>query len=60
MNNDKANHPKHFQYLGRMVTVYPTYIIIDGIKISRSRLSFAFQLELAKALRLHEESICRK
>ena len=50
MNNDKANHPKHFQYLGRMVTVYPTYIIIDGIKISRARLSFAFQLELAKAL----------
>ncbi len=60
MNNDKANHPKHFQYLGRMVTVYPTYIIIDGIKISRSRLSFAFQLELAKTLRLHEESVCRK
>ncbi|KHO35751.1 hypothetical protein PI91_17615 [Enterobacter sp. FB] len=46
----------HFQYLGRMVTVYPTYIIIDGIKISRSRLSFAFQLELAKAIRLHEEN----
>lgn len=56
MNNDKSNHPKHFQYLGSMVTVYPTYIIIDGIKISRSRLSFAFQLELAKAIRLHEEN----
>ena len=46
--------------MGRMVTIYPTYIIIDGIKISRSRLSFAFQLELAKALRLHEENVCRK
>ncbi|CAD5509609.1 Uncharacterised protein [Escherichia coli] len=56
MNNDKSNHPKHFQYLGRMVTVYPTYIIIDGIKISRSRLSFAFQLELAKALKIYEEN----
>lgn len=56
MNNDKSNHPKHFQYLGRMVTVYPTYIIIDGIKISRSRLSFAFQFELAKALKIYEEN----
>lgn len=56
MNNDKSYHPKHFQYLGRMVTVYPTYIIIDGIKISRSRLSFAFQLELAKALKIYEEN----
>ncbi|EHM47493.1 hypothetical protein HMPREF0880_03242 [Yokenella regensburgei ATCC 43003] len=56
MNNDKSNHPQHFQYLGRMVTVYPTYIIIDGIKISRSRLSFAFQLELAKALKIYEEN----
>ncbi|MCP2121795.1 UNVERIFIED_ORG: hypothetical protein J2Y93_001840 [Pantoea agglomerans] len=56
MNNDKSHHPKHFQYLGRMVTVYPTYIIIDGIKISRSRLSFAFQLELAKALKIYEEN----
>lgn len=56
MNNEKSNHPKHFQYLGRMVTVYPTYIIIDGIKISRSRLSFAFQLELAKALKIYEEN----
>lgn len=55
MNNDKSAHPKRFPYAGRMVTVYPTYIIIDGIRISRSRLSFAFQLELAKALRLHEE-----
>ncbi|EOC1184528.1 hypothetical protein AAAW61_001738 [Cronobacter sakazakii] len=55
MNNDKSTHPKRFLYGGRMVTAYPTYIIIDGIKISRSRLSFAFQLELAKALRLHEE-----
>ncbi|CAM6298327.1 hypothetical protein ACOTXN_00845 [Enterobacter cloacae complex sp. IR53043] len=55
MNNDKSTHPKRFPYGGRMVTAYPTYIIIDGIKISRSRLSFAFQLELAKALRLHEE-----
>ncbi|MFY7147605.1 MULTISPECIES: hypothetical protein [Enterobacter cloacae complex] len=55
MNNDKSTHPKRFPYGGRMVTAYPTYIIIDGMKISRSRLSFAFQLELAKALRLHEE-----
>ncbi|WP_265449920.1 hypothetical protein [Enterobacter hormaechei] len=55
MNNDKSTHPKRFPYGGRMVTAYPTYIIIEGIKISRSRLSFAFQLELAKALRLHEE-----
>lgn len=55
MNNDKSTHPKRFPYGGHMVTAYPTYIIIDGIKISRSRLSFAFQLELAKALRLHEE-----
>ncbi|WP_167332632.1 hypothetical protein [Pectobacterium atrosepticum] len=55
MNNDKSTHPKRFPYGGCMVTAYPTYIIIEGIKISRSRLSFAFQLELAKALRLHEE-----
>ncbi len=55
MNNDKSNHPKHFQYMGRIVTIYPTFIIIDGIKISRYRLSFAFQLELAKALKIHEE-----
>jgi hypothetical protein len=60
MNNDKSTHPKCFPYGGRIATAYPTYIIIDGIKISRSRLSFAFQLELAKALRLHEESVCRK
>ncbi|EHN8795996.1 hypothetical protein MWR31_16475 [Enterobacter hormaechei] len=56
MNNDKTNHPKRFPYGGRMVTAYPTYIIIDGIKISRSRLSFAFQLELAKALKIYEEN----
>lgn len=54
MNNDKPAHPKCFLYGGRMVTAYPTYIIIDGIKISRSRLSFAFQLELAKALKIYE------
>lgn len=56
MNNDKSTHPKRFPYGGRMVTAYPTHIVIDGIKISRSRLSFSFQLELAKALRLHEEN----
>ncbi|ELQ6111564.1 TPA: hypothetical protein PTX05_001172 [Cronobacter sakazakii] len=56
MNNDKSTHHKRFPYGGRMVTAYPTYIIIDGIKISRSRLSFAFQLELAKALKIYEES----
>lgn len=60
MNNDKSNYPKHFQYMGCMVTGYPSYIIIDGIKNSRSRLSFVCQLELAKALRLHEENVCRK
>lgn len=54
MKNDKSTHPKRFPYGGRMVTAYPTYIIIDGMKISRSRLSFAFQLELAKALKIYE------
>ncbi|GAB7396062.1 hypothetical protein OUHCRE2_26530 [Enterobacter asburiae] len=53
MNNDKSTHPKRFPYGGRMVTAYPTYIIIDGIRISRTRLSFAFQLELAKAFRVY-------
>lgn len=55
MNNEESTHPKCFPYMGCMVTVYPTYIIIDGIKISRSRLTFGLQLELAKALKIHEE-----
>ncbi|WP_336733140.1 hypothetical protein [Pantoea dispersa] len=55
MLKDDESHPVTFAFMGHTVTAYPTFILVDGVKISRSQLTFSFQLALAKAMRESEE-----